>query len=62
MITADGVWEVCDIPSCDAKIKNHRWARIRATEWYFARNGRAFCPIHRPYFKRLPEITGMLTT
>lgn len=36
---------------CDASVKaDSRWAKTRAHSdgWYFMRDGRVFCPAHRP--------------
>lgn len=48
MITLDGLYEVCDNPSCLAKIQNNPFARIKAEFWFFMRSGKAFCPEHIP--------------
>lgn len=52
MISADGEWIVCDAQPCEAKIKNHRWGKIKAAGWFFYRrdglHDTALCPDHVP--------------
>lgn len=55
MITKDGKYEQCDKPGCEEKIKNHRWARVRANGWFFFKHDTysglthvAYCPDHVP--------------
>lgn len=49
MITEDGEWIECDSPSCEEKIKNHRWGRTKAEGWFSYRDGSGdFCPLHLP--------------
>ncbi len=35
---------------CDLSIKDHKWAKIQAHAegWYEMKDGRIFCPNHRP--------------
>ena len=37
---------VCE--ECDAAIKDNRWAKTGAVDWFFARSGKAWCPKHIP--------------
>jgi hypothetical protein len=40
---------VCDEPRCKASIRNHRWGKTKAGDWFFARgNDDAYCPKHVP--------------
>lgn len=45
-----GQHEWCDVEFCQEHISTHKWARIKAhgAGWYFTKDGRAFCPLHRP--------------
>lgn len=39
----------CAIPNCPAKIKDHAWGHIQASDWFFSqKEDRAFCPDHIP--------------
>jgi hypothetical protein len=33
---------------CDRTVANHRWGKIKATGWFFAKDGTAYCPEHVP--------------
>ncbi len=52
--------------SCDKEVPaNNKWARIHAHAegWYFMKDGRSFCPRHRPSWapkrvKCIPEEAG----
>ncbi len=35
--------------NCQNTIANHKWGRIKSN-WYFAKNGMAFCTEHLPDF------------
>lgn len=48
MITQDGEYIQCDIPSCESKIKNHRWGSIKGEGWFHMKDGKSFCPEHVP--------------
>lgn len=39
---------MCEGFNCGRTVKNNRWARTKATGWFFTRDGRAFCPNHVP--------------
>lgn len=53
-----GGQHACENPGCDASVRGHRWAQVRAhaAGWYFQKDGRAFCPDHRPFYA--PQRTG----
>jgi hypothetical protein len=47
--TNDGQHIVCDAAGCDQKIKNHRWGKTKADNWFFSRDDDiAWCPNHLP--------------
>ena len=48
MIDPSGDFIVCDQTGCDEKIKNHKWGQIKAVDWFFQKNGQAWCPAHVP--------------
>lgn len=39
---------VCSEDGCEAQIKNNRWARTKASNWFFTRDNKAYCPDHHP--------------
>jgi hypothetical protein len=41
-------WVKCKDKECDQKIKDHMWGRIKATGWFFQKDGSAYCPDHIP--------------
>lgn len=43
---------VCENEECGLPVKDDRWSRIRAhaAGWYFQKDGRVFCPSHRPHY------------
>lgn len=49
MITHNGRYIQCDHLGCKRKIKNYRWARIKASNtWFHSQDGQSFCPDHLP--------------
>lgn len=38
----------CADPSCERTIKNHRWGRIKADDWFQQKDGAVWCPDHTP--------------
>lgn len=49
MITEDGEFIQCDEEGCEAKVKNHRWGKTKAEDWFFERQDDiAWCPDHVP--------------
>lgn len=48
-VTRDGQHLRCDAPECaTALVKNHRWAKTRAADWFTTRDGKHYCPDHLP--------------
>ena len=39
---------VCTEESCAHSVKNHAWGQIKASDWFFQRDGTAYCPDHIP--------------
>ena len=39
---------VCNQEGCKASIQDDRWSKTRASDWFFMRDGRAYCPAHIP--------------
>lgn len=37
---------------CKNTIQNHKWGRVKS-DWYFSKDGKAFCPEHLPEFVKL---------
>jgi len=38
----------CAHEGCDAEIKGHAWAVIKAEDWFFQKDGTSWCPDHLP--------------
>lgn len=38
----------CSHEGCPANHPDHYWGHVRASEWFHARNGKAWCPEHLP--------------
>jgi hypothetical protein len=39
----------CAGEGCKRKVPNHYWGKVKATDWFFSRDGKdAFCPEHLP--------------
>jgi len=38
----------CSQEGCERWIKNNAWAKIKAEEWLFQKDGTAWCPDHLP--------------
>lgn len=38
----------CAEPDCTRTIKNHAWGRIKADNWFQQKDGKVWCPDHRP--------------
>lgn len=39
---------VCSHPGCDKKIRGHAWGHIKASDWFFQKDGQSWCPDHHP--------------
>lgn len=49
MLSPDGRYIECNGPDCMNRLKNHRWAKTKAIDWFFmASADQAFCPDHIP--------------
>lgn len=46
--TEDGEWTRCAEKTCEERVKNHAWGRIKAEGWFFTKKGKAYCPSHIP--------------
>ena len=33
---------------CEASIPDHAWGRIKASDWFFSKDGKSYCPAHVP--------------
>jgi hypothetical protein len=53
MLSEDGQFIVCNVPDCVEQIRNHRWGKTKASDWFFSRDDKvALCPKHRPHWKK----------
>lgn len=43
-----GGYVCCDGEGCRNRIKDHRWGHIKADDWFFQKDGTAYCPDHIP--------------
>lgn len=41
-------FKFCSFPECDSRIKDHAWGHIKASDWFFQKNGDSWCPEHIP--------------
>lgn len=38
----------CSHPDCPRSVKNHRWGITKASDWFFGKDGKQYCPDHIP--------------
>lgn len=38
----------CSHEACDRTLKNNAWKKIKASDWFFQKNGDSWCPDHHP--------------
>lgn len=46
MTTYDG--DLIKCTDCDRTVAGHRWGKIKASDWFFGKDGSAYCPDHVP--------------